>query len=67
LDGVRFDSIDRPILVIWSDQRQVGFLTVSDAKVRIEKERRLRNPKADGARIFAWDGKNWKQRNAPSR
>jgi hypothetical protein len=65
VDGARFDSVNRPIIVIWGNLKQTTFLTVPDARVQIEKERQIGSPKANGARIFAWDGENWKQRSSP--
>ena len=67
VDGVCFDSVSRPILVIWGNLKQTGFLTVPDARAQIEKERQAGSSKANGARIFAWDGESWKQRSPPLR
>jgi hypothetical protein len=67
VDGVRFDSVGRPILVIWGNLKQTGFLTVPDARAQVEKERQAGNSKANDARIFAWDGESWKQRSSPTR
>ena len=65
VDGLSFDSVNRPILVVWGDAKQTGYQTVSDARAQVEKERQLGSPKANGARIFAWDGASWKQRSRP--
>lgn len=67
VDGLCFDSGRRPILVIWSNLKQTAFLTVPDARTQIEKEREAGSSKANGARIFAWDGESWKQRSSPAR
>jgi hypothetical protein len=67
VDGTRFVSVSRPIMVIWGNLKQSGFETVPDARAQVEKERQAGSPKANGARIFAWDGESWKQRNSPAR
>ena len=67
LDGLRFDSVTRPVLVIWGNLKQTGFLTVADARAQLERERLAGSSKANDARIFAWDGESWKQRSSPAR
>lgn len=66
VDGVTFDSARRPVLVIWGNLKQTGFPTVPDARAQVEKERKAGSSKADGARIFAWDGESWQQRSSPA-
>jgi len=67
VDDTRFDSVGRPVLVIWGNLKQTGFITVPDARAQVEKERKAGSSKANGARIFAWDGESWKQRSSPGR
>jgi len=62
VDGARFESKDRPVLVIWGNLKPSGFLTVQEARTRIQIQREAGNPNAKEARIFAWDGEGWKQR-----
>jgi hypothetical protein len=64
VDGDTFDSARRPVLVIWGNLKQTGFPTVPDARAQVEKERKLGSSKANGARIFAWDGESWVQRSS---
>lgn len=66
VDGVGHDCAGQPVLVIWGNLKQTGFLTVPDARARVEKERKAGSSKAVGARIFAWDGESWKQRSSPA-
>lgn len=63
LDGMSFDSHDRRVMVIWANRKRSGFETVHDARQRVEREKLAGKALALGARIFAWDGESWKQRN----
>jgi hypothetical protein len=62
LEGATFEPHERRVLIIWSDRGQTSFETVSEAIRRIDKERQSRKARAEGARIFAWDGESWRQR-----
>ncbi|HEX3797823.1 MAG TPA: hypothetical protein VH413_03910 [Verrucomicrobiae bacterium] len=62
LEGNVFEPHEKRVLIIWSDNSQTAFETVSEAIRRIDKERTNKKARAGHARIFAWDGESWRQR-----
>jgi|GEM_PF-3814714 len=62
LEGHKFNSHDRKVLVIWSDLTQSSCLTVGDGLNLIEREVGLNRPRSKGCRLFAWNGRTWQQR-----
>jgi hypothetical protein len=62
LEGTTFEPHEKRVILIWPDQKQSTYETVSEAIRRIEKERNAGKDRARGARIFAWDGESWRQR-----
>ena len=62
LEGATYDPHERRVLVIWNNNQQSSFETVSDAIRKIDQDNEGKKPRAKDARIFAWDGESWKQR-----
>lgn len=62
VDGVSIGSRERPVVIVWSNGTSSPFHTVPDARLQIRKEAERKVTRANEARIFAWDGVEWKQR-----
>jgi hypothetical protein len=60
LEGRSFEPHERRVLIIWGNLEHTGYETMHDAKIAFEKSQGRERSK--GARFFAWDGENWKQR-----
>jgi hypothetical protein len=62
VDGVVIGSRERPVVILWADGTSSPFDTVPDARHHIQKEKSRGVERGGEARIFAWDGVEWKQR-----
>jgi hypothetical protein len=62
LDNLHYESHGLAHLVIWGNLETSRFVTMQGAKAAISYEYLARNnPRALGARLFAWNEVCWKQ------
>jgi hypothetical protein len=62
LDDLRFESNGMPNLVIWGNLEVSRFMTFAGAKAAVSSQYYTKkDSRSLGARLFAWDGKSWKQ------
>jgi hypothetical protein len=61
LEGHKFNSHDRKVLVIWGDLTQSTSHNVTDARTVVQREKSMGKSRVDGVRIFVWNGSEWVQ------
>ena len=59
LDGHKFNSHDRRVLVVWGDLTQSTSNNVADARGLLQREKTMGKSRVNGVRIFVWNGAEW--------